>query len=103
MINNPSEEEIRQKLVEIKHPEIDCTLVDLGMLSNISINSDKITLTIKLPAMGIPVQVKDMLINSIEQALTNLDTDLEASVTLAQMSQEERMKFLSMARANWTG
>jgi metal-sulfur cluster biosynthetic enzyme len=103
MVYDTSEEEIRRRLAGIKHPEINCTLVDLGMLRDISIDSNKVTLTLKLPIIGIPTQVKDMLANSINQALVDLDTRLEAIITVAQMSQEERMKFFSMARANWTG
>ena len=103
MANSPSEKEISQALAEIKHPEIDCTLVDLGMLKDINMNSKKVIVTLKLPVMGIPTQVKDYLVNSINQALANLDVSLEGAITMAQMSQEERMNFFSMARANWTG
>jgi metal-sulfur cluster biosynthetic enzyme len=101
MANSPSEKEISQALAEIKHPEIDCTLVDLGMLQDISMKSKKITVTLKLPVMGIPIQVKDYLVNSVNQALANLDVSLEGAITLAQMSPEERSQFFTMARANW--
>jgi metal-sulfur cluster biosynthetic enzyme len=103
VVISPSKEAIYQKLAEVKHPEINCTLVELGMLSDIDSDIDKVTLTMKLPTLGIPLQIKDILLNSVKQAVIDLDTGLETEITLAQMSQEERMKFFSMARANWTG
>ena len=103
MTDGLSGKEIHQALAEIKHPEIDSTLIDLGMLKDISIESKKITMTLKLPTMGIPAQIKDYLTNSINLALANLDASLQGTITLAQMSQEELMNFSSMARANWTG
>jgi len=103
MVDRHSKEEIYQKLAEVKHPEIACTLIELGMLDDININSDKITLTIKIPTLEIPQQIKDILLNSVKQVVTNLDTGLKAEITFAQMSQEGRMKFFSMAKANWTG
>ena len=103
MTNSPSEEEIRSALSEINHPEINCSLVTLGMINNIVVKGKDVSVTLKLPVMEIPAQVKDYLVNSIRQALSNLDDSLEAEISLATMSQEDRMNFISMAKANWTG
>lgn len=103
MTSNPSEEEIRRALSEVKHPEIDSTLVDLGMINNIVVKGKDVSVTLKLPFMEIPAQVKDYLVNSISQALSNLDDSLKAEIPLAPMSQDDRMNFISMAKANWTG
>lgn len=98
-----SEPEILQALAEIRHPEIDRTLVDLGMIKNIIVEGKKVNLTLALPLMGIPTQVRDYLINSVGQALANLDASLEVEVDLAEMNPEERAKFFTMAQEGWIG
>jgi metal-sulfur cluster biosynthetic enzyme len=103
MTKSTSEPEIRQALAKIRHPEIDRTLVDLGMLKDMIIEGKKVTLTLALPFMGIPTEVKDYLMSSIRQALANLDMGLKVTVTLAEMNPEERTKFLAMAQEGWLG
>jgi metal-sulfur cluster biosynthetic enzyme len=103
MTKSASEPEICQALAEVRHPEIASTLVDLGMLKDIIAEGKKVTFTLALPLMGIPTQVKDYLINSVHQALANLDASLEVEVNLAEMSPEERAKFFAMAQEGWIG
>ncbi len=69
MTKGASEQEIRHALAEVRHPEIARTLVDLGMLKDITVKSNKVALTLALPLMGIPTQVRDYLINSLRQVL----------------------------------
>jgi len=98
-----SEPEIRQAITKVRHPEIDRTLVDLGMLKDMIVEGKKVTLTLALPLMGIPTEVKDYLMSSVRRALANLDVGLEVTVTLAEMNPEERTKFLAMAQEGWLG
>ncbi len=53
--------------------------------------------------MGIPIQVKDYLTDSLRQALANVDASLEVEMNMAEMSEKERTKFLEMAREGWLG
>jgi len=103
MTKSASEPEIRQALAEVRHPEIAHTLVDLGMLKDIIVEGKKVTLTLALPLMGIPTEVRDYLINSVGQALANLDASLEIEVDQAEMNPEERARFLAMAQEGWIG
>jgi ATP-binding protein involved in chromosome partitioning len=103
MTGSASESEIRQALAEVRHPEIASTLVDLGMLKDIIVEGKKVTLTLALPLMGIPTEVRDYLINSVGQALANLDASLEVDISLAEMNPEERARFLAMAQEGWIG
>jgi ATP-binding protein involved in chromosome partitioning len=103
MNKSASEPEICQVLAEVRHPEIARTLVDLGMIKDIIVEGKKVTLTLALPLMGIPTEVRDYLINSIGQALANLDANLKFEVDLAEMNPEERARFLAMAQEGWIG
>jgi len=103
MAKSTSEQEIREVLAQVRHPEIANTLVDLGMLKDVVVEGNKVSLTLLLPFMGIPIQIKDYLINSLRQALANVDTSLEVEMNIAEMSQDERAKFSRMAQEEWLG
>jgi hypothetical protein len=48
---------------------------------------------------GIPVAIRDYLVNSLREAVTQLG--LEFEVKLTGMNQEERQTFFAMARERW--
>jgi ATP-binding protein involved in chromosome partitioning len=103
MNTNASESEILQILAQVKHPEIDNTLAELGMLKDITVSSNKVSLTLLLPIMGIPTQIKDYLVRSIHDAISTVDASLQIELSLAEMSQDERTKFLKMSQEGWLG
>jgi metal-sulfur cluster biosynthetic enzyme len=103
LTRSTSEPEIREALAKVRHPEIDRTLVDLGMLKSMIVEGKRVTLTLALPFIGIPTEVKDYIMSNVHQALANLDVSLEVTVTLAEMNPEERTKFLAMAQEGWLG
>ena len=98
MADSASEQEIRQALAQVKHPEIAYTLLELGMLKDITVESNKVSLTLTLPSLGIPVPVKDYLVYSIHQALAKLKVSVHAEVIVAEMSQEERTRFITVSK-----
>jgi ATP-binding protein involved in chromosome partitioning len=103
MTKSTSEQEIRQALAEVRHPEIANTLADLGMLKDVVVEGNKVSLTLLLPVMGIPIQIKDYLVHSIYEALARLDASPEVELNLAEMNDEERAKFSKMAQEAWIG
>ena len=62
---------------------------------------DEVTLTLVLPFLGIPVSVKDYLVNSLRRAVTKLGAEVE--IRIAEMNQEERLTFLAMEQESWKG
>lgn len=101
MAKEKSEEEIRQVVAEIKHPAIDRTLVDLGVVKEITVKGNKVLVTMALPFPGIPTQVKDYLVNSVVEQIKKLDVEVEVDVTI--MNQEELQAFLDMEQESWKG
>ncbi len=101
MANEKSEEDIRQVVAEIKHPAIDRTLVDLGIVKEITVNGNKVLVTMALPFPGIPTQVKDYLVNSVVEQIKKLDVEVEVDLTI--MNQEELQAFLDMEQESWKG
>jgi metal-sulfur cluster biosynthetic enzyme len=99
MTSNISKEEIHQAVAKVRHPEIDRTLVELGMIRNIALEDDKVTLSMALPFLGVPI--KDYLVHSVEEVVTELGLEIE--VKLTEMNKEERVAFMAMAQDGWIG
>ena len=101
MTKNISEEDVHQAIKQVMHPAINCTLVELGMVKDIALKDDKVTLTLVLPLLSIPISSKDYLVNSLQQAVMKLGAKIE--VRVAEMNQEERLAFLAMEQESWKG
>jgi len=101
MTKSISEEDVHQTIKQVMHPEINRTLVELGMVKDITLEDNEVTLALVLPFLGIPVSVKDYLINSLRQAVMKLGAKVE--IRVAEMNQEERLAFLAMEQESWKG
>jgi len=101
MARNISEEDVHQAIGQVMHLEISRTLVELGMVKDITLEDNEVTLALVLPFLGIPVSVKDYLINSLRQAVMKLGAKVE--IRVAEMNQEERLAFLAMEQESWKG
>ena len=95
------EQKIVQALSRVEHPEINSTLVDLGMVKDIQVEENKVSLKLMLPMMGIPPVIRDYMINSLKQAVA--DQGVELDVTLKEMTPQERQSFFAMEHQNWRG
>jgi len=101
MARNISEEDIHQAIRQVMHPEINRSLVELGMVKDIILKDNEVTLTLMLPLLSIPVSIKDYLMNSLHQAVIKLGAKIE--VRIAEMNEEERQAFLTMEQESWKG
>ena len=101
MTRNISEEDVHQAIGQVMHPEINRTLVELGMVRDIVLKDDEVTLTLMLPFLGIPISVKEYLTNSLRQVVMKLGAKVQ--IRVAEMNQEERLAFLAMEQESWKG
>lgn len=101
MPKNIFEEDVHQAIGQVMHPEISHALVELGMVKDIALKDDEVTLTLVLPFLGIPASIKDYLVNSLRQAVMKLGA--KAEIKIAEMNQEERLAFLAMEQEGWRG
>jgi Mrp family chromosome partitioning ATPase len=94
MITN---KQVIDALRKVMHPEIEQRdLVGLNMIRDVSVEDEKVTLTLVLPFKEIPI--KDDLVGSVREAVTSLDANLEVEVKLAEMNQQERAAFMTEAQ-----
>jgi len=99
MVEDVSEESIRNMLKEVKHPAIDRSLIDLGIIKEINVRDGKVVITMALPFPNIPII--DQLMGSIKEPIEKLGVEVEIIQTV--MNQEEVQKFLAMEQENWKG
>jgi metal-sulfur cluster biosynthetic enzyme len=99
MAENISEENVRKAMAQIKHPAIDRTLVDLGMVKDITIEGNKVTVTLAVPFPGIPI--KDLLVNSVREPIEKLGAKVEVKLTV--MNPQELKAFIAMENESWKG
>lgn len=94
-----SEENVRKILADIKHPAIDRTLLDLGIIKSITIENHNVKILLAFPFPNIPI--KEQLINSIQELLNKQGLGVEIETTV--MDEEELHKFLTMEQEAWKG
>jgi len=91
------EKDIRKALEQIEHPAINSTLIDLGIIKEISTKEDKVTIIIAFPFPNIPIG--DYFVNSVREAIEKLGVKPEIKITI--MDQEAQKNFLAMEQENW--
>ncbi len=90
---------VYQALSHIPHPEMPSqNLVGLGLIPEIKIQSNNVTVTLALPFLNIPI--KEDLINSIQTAVSSLGNALEVEVVTREMGQDQRAAFMTQTRQN---
>jgi len=94
-----SEENVRKILADIKHPAIDRTLLDLGIIKSITTENNNVKILLAFPFPGIPT--KEQLVNSIQEPLNKEGLKVETETTV--MDEEELHKFLTMEQEAWRG
>ena len=84
----------KEKLSHVTHPEINLSLVELGMIGDITDEGGQTTVELKLPFPEIPI--KELLESLILDAVGE-----NTKVVTSVMTGAEREKFMELSRANW--
>jgi metal-sulfur cluster biosynthetic enzyme len=99
MTKHISEQDARKAIAGVKHPAIDCTLVELGIVKDIKLKGDKVEVTIAFPVPNIPI--RDMIIDSVKEPIIKLGAECQIKETI--MTSKEREAFLDKEQKNWKG
>ena len=95
-----TKEQALEIVKDVKHPSIDNTLLNLGILKDLTVSNDNfVTLTLSLPFPEIPIL--DMLINSLAQPL--MEAGAEIGVETVVMTDEEKQRLFELEKAGWKG
>jgi metal-sulfur cluster biosynthetic enzyme len=84
---------------EVQHPAIAFSLLDLGIVKDVEVNDNVVSVTFAFPFPNIPIA--DQLINSISAPIVSLGFDFKHSIVI--MTEEEKGKFMRMEAQAWRG
>jgi ATP-binding protein involved in chromosome partitioning len=83
----------------VKHPAIDNTLYNLGIVRDYKIEGKNVHITMAVPSPTIPIM--DTLIKSLSNPIQALGADVFFDVV--QMTPEELQKFFRLEQEGWKG
>ena len=83
-------EEIYEALKPVQDPELNRSIVDLGMVKSVSADNDQVTVEILLTIAGCPLKAK--IENDISEALLETNQIDKVQVNFGVMNDEERAK-----------
>lgn len=81
------------------HPAINRTLVELGIVKDITVKESNVVVTMAFPFPE--VTTKEQLMNSVREPIMKLGVEVEVNLTV--MNQEELQAFLTMEQESWKG
>ncbi len=94
-----TKEEVLNVISAIKHPAINHSLVDLGIIKDIEFDDKAVELKFVFPFPNIPIE--EMLINSIKTRINSMGYSLRSDIIL--MNEQEKAKFMQMESEAWKG
>lgn len=93
---------IKEAIATVEHPEIAAGLTDLGMIGDVAFDAEEksVTLTLLLPTLGVPEQIRTYLLNSIAAVLQSMGVE-GLRYGIQEMDEEAKQQFFAMAQAGW--
>ncbi|MFB6200995.1 MAG: iron-sulfur cluster assembly protein [Halorhabdus sp.] len=96
-----STDDVEAAIADVTHPEIDATLLELGMIDDVRTEDEEVTIDVAIPMAGIPDAIKQLLARRLADALDGMD--IELTVQFVLMDEETRETFFEMEEDNWSG
>ena len=94
-------EKIRLELASIRHPEINASFEELGMIADVRVKKSTAVVTLKLPFKEVPI--RDLLVKKVKDAIKRIDENLKVMMNFEEMNEKEKRNFFGIARKRWTG
>lgn len=83
-----TETDVKSALAKVQDPELERSIVELGMVRGLRITEGKVVFTLVLTNLSCPF--KDQLLNSAKEAVQNLEGVESVDVHLAEMTAKEK-------------
>lgn len=94
-----SKENLIDAISQVGHPAINASLVELGMIQDITITDKEVHLTYVFPFPEIPIA--DQLVASVKGPLNDMGYTFTYDTRI--MTENEKAKFLEMEAKGWKG
>ncbi len=92
-------QEVIHAISNVQHPAIAYSLLELGIVKDIDLNENLVTITFAFPFPNIPIA--GQLVNSISMPIQSLGFDFKYKIVV--MTEEEKIKFMEMETKGWKG
>jgi len=89
--------DLAQKITKVEHPYIKYSLTELGIVTDIDLEDNLVTLEFAWPFPEIPI--RDELVNAVEKVVADLGFELK--YTERVMTNMERNDFLALEKQGW--
>jgi len=91
--------DVEDALSKAKHPEINFSLIELGMIKDINMRDYVVLIKLALPFLEIPI--KEDIINLIKDFIKNLDKNIKIKIKTIEMDEKEKERFVQLAKEGW--
>ncbi len=101
-MTNISEQDVHKALSQIRHPVIDCNIVELGIIRTITIENNLAGITMAFPFIGAlanDISIRKEIINEVKKAIEHLG--LKFQLKQMEMTPEEFKTFLALEKKTW--
>jgi Mrp family chromosome partitioning ATPase len=85
-----NESAVRRALEGVMDPELDKSLIELGMVREVRIVQGEVALTLALTTLACPL--KDRILDDVKKAVAPLEGVREVKVSLTEMTEEEKRR-----------
>lgn len=85
-----TEEKVRKALESVMDPELDKSLIELGMIRNVDVDGTQVGITVALTTMGCPL--KEEIVGDVKEAVGALAGVDSVEVELTEMTAEEKQR-----------
>jgi len=85
-----TEAQVRKALEGVMDPELHKSLIELGMVPQVTIDNDRVDITLALTTLGCPL--KDQIVEDVKRAVGALEGVEAVEVALTEMTEEERRR-----------
>ncbi len=89
--------DLAQVITKVPHPFINFSLTDLGIVTDIDLEDNTVSLEFAWPFPEIPI--RDQLLSSVEKVVTDLGFELK--FTERVMTPEEKNEFMILEKKGW--
>jgi metal-sulfur cluster biosynthetic enzyme len=101
MSDTATVETVEDAIADVTHPEIDATLVELGMIDDVRADDGTAEIDVAIPMLGIPAAIKQLLAQRLTAAVEPTGIDLD--VDFVVMDEQTKQRFFELEQQNWSG
>jgi metal-sulfur cluster biosynthetic enzyme len=94
-----TQQEVINVLGQVEHPSISYSLIKLGIVTDVKLVDNKVTVFFAFPFPNIPIG--EALVNSMAEPVESMGLDFDYDIRI--MTDDERRMFLKLETEAWKG